>query len=365
MKLRTLAIPLVGLLGFVWVGSAQAIPAFARKYEKTCNSCHTAWPMLNKAGRLFKEAGYKFASDKDKSQTIGDIKWDSPLFSTILVARPVYKSGDTTKMRALHEVEIIAAGRMTDKFSGYFELEMEDESQTYTVVGGGGGTITIPAFNWIVMPHGAITYDLAPSAKIQMSWAPPSWADPYDTYAPNRVLTRKPNMVSDHLGGSRQTVNVFGRSGDLFYNVGVAGNAGDSEPTVSGTGAAVTSLGRIAYDVTNDVMVGAIYVADPGATGTQTGVDVQADVGKAHITAAFLNEPIGDTYHVQAAMINKDSSGKPTWVPLLSYASDNTGRTYTKAHVSYYFSSNAKGFIEALTDSGGSDKVTVQIAVAF
>ena len=59
MKIRLVAILIAGLLGFVWIGSAQAIPAFARKYEKACNSCHTAWPMLNKAGRMFKEAGYR------------------------------------------------------------------------------------------------------------------------------------------------------------------------------------------------------------------------------------------------------------------------------------------------------------------
>ena len=46
----------------VWIESASAIPAFARKYDRQCSSCHTAYPALNQVGRQFKEAGYRFES---------------------------------------------------------------------------------------------------------------------------------------------------------------------------------------------------------------------------------------------------------------------------------------------------------------
>ena len=31
----------------LWAQSAQSIPAFARKYETSCQTCHVAYPKLN------------------------------------------------------------------------------------------------------------------------------------------------------------------------------------------------------------------------------------------------------------------------------------------------------------------------------
>jgi mono/diheme cytochrome c family protein len=39
--------------------SAQAIPAFARKYNVDCTYCHTAWPQLNRTGYIFRRLGYR------------------------------------------------------------------------------------------------------------------------------------------------------------------------------------------------------------------------------------------------------------------------------------------------------------------
>ncbi|MEI6805838.1 MAG: hypothetical protein WCK49_04960 [Myxococcaceae bacterium] len=49
------------LSGFSW--NALAIPAFARKFNVTCTTCHTAFPMLNKTGRTFKERGYRLPDE--------------------------------------------------------------------------------------------------------------------------------------------------------------------------------------------------------------------------------------------------------------------------------------------------------------
>ena len=77
-------------MGIVWPDPAAAIPAFARKYEQNCTACHNVWPMLNAAGRQFKENGYKFPKDKEKAQVISDfLYWDKYFpASAILVARP-------------------------------------------------------------------------------------------------------------------------------------------------------------------------------------------------------------------------------------------------------------------------------------
>jgi len=38
---------------------AQAVPAFARKYNVDCTYCHTAWPQLNRQGYIFRRLGYR------------------------------------------------------------------------------------------------------------------------------------------------------------------------------------------------------------------------------------------------------------------------------------------------------------------
>ncbi len=45
--------------------SANAIPAFARKYGLRCSACHESWPMLNYFGQKFKDNGYQLMNDRD------------------------------------------------------------------------------------------------------------------------------------------------------------------------------------------------------------------------------------------------------------------------------------------------------------
>lgn len=57
-----------GLFLFALVGStprALAIPAFARKYQTSCTTCHSNFPELNDFGEAFKKNGFKFPKDDD------------------------------------------------------------------------------------------------------------------------------------------------------------------------------------------------------------------------------------------------------------------------------------------------------------
>jgi len=48
------------------VRDAQAIPAFARKYDFACNVCHVpSFPKLNDFGNLFKDHGYQLGTDQE------------------------------------------------------------------------------------------------------------------------------------------------------------------------------------------------------------------------------------------------------------------------------------------------------------
>ena len=59
---------------------AQAIPAFARKYDMNCMDCHTAPPILNTFGQRFLENGYQLPGTEDGGITgkkkLGDLNLD-------------------------------------------------------------------------------------------------------------------------------------------------------------------------------------------------------------------------------------------------------------------------------------------------
>jgi hypothetical protein len=46
-----------------WAAPAEAVPAFARKYQTSCTTCHTAWPALNPFGEAFRRNGFRFPGD--------------------------------------------------------------------------------------------------------------------------------------------------------------------------------------------------------------------------------------------------------------------------------------------------------------
>lgn len=65
---------------FILPDSAHAIPAFARKYNVNCNTCHTAPPILNQYGQRFLENGYQLPGTEDGGvvgkKRLGDLSLD-------------------------------------------------------------------------------------------------------------------------------------------------------------------------------------------------------------------------------------------------------------------------------------------------
>src|SRR5512143_519767 len=65
------AVAVVVLLGFA--RKADAIPAFARKYGTSCQTCHVVYPKLTPFGEAFRRNGYRFPgvdSDYVKQETV-------------------------------------------------------------------------------------------------------------------------------------------------------------------------------------------------------------------------------------------------------------------------------------------------------
>lgn len=387
MKLKTLLIPVVLSALFLTATSAQAIPAFARKYQTDCSSCHTAFPQLNAAGRAFKEDGYRFPKLKGE-KTISDFLHMDKYFpaSALLNSRPYDKkdSGDT-KNRALHEVEILVAGVLYKNVSGFFELEAEDEDTNAR-----GFEVGIP--------HAVFTYNHSPGVNLDFAWAGLLADDPYDTYQARR-LTRGTMAVADQryggaddggkFGDSRQTISVHGRPmKQLYYSVGVSGLADDSE----GVNPNVLH-GRVAFDITDDIMVGGLIVDGTCKDNAcpvdrdfdRVGLDFQADVSDFRVLAAYMqaedenaagsSSVDNDAWYVEGQYFMKDG-GRPTFVPLIrfdNYEKNDGADDYSSVtlNLSYYFTQNIRGYVEYWdqydTPSGvdGDSRLTLSVIGSF
>src|ERR1035437_7050553 len=49
----------------IWASRSYGIPAFSRKYQTSCATCHNNYPELNDFGLAFKKNGFKFPKDDE------------------------------------------------------------------------------------------------------------------------------------------------------------------------------------------------------------------------------------------------------------------------------------------------------------
>ena len=55
----------LGVFVIFTAGEALAVPAFSRQIEDDCTVCHSAFPKLNEAGRIFRDNGFRFPEDTE------------------------------------------------------------------------------------------------------------------------------------------------------------------------------------------------------------------------------------------------------------------------------------------------------------
>lgn len=145
-----------GLLVAVgWVATipdAQAVPAWARKYDTSCQTCHLAFPFLTPFGEAFRRNGHRFpeAADEDfREQSVvelgaeaykrvfPDSVWPAdlaavPAFAAVLEGQVNVVPGGVKGERAGVDFndlgagfELLAAGTIGDTISYFAELELE------------------------------------------------------------------------------------------------------------------------------------------------------------------------------------------------------------------------------------------------
>lgn len=125
---------LAGLIGIdlTWVSEADAIPAWARKYDTPCAMCHyPAVPRLNTLGHKFRQAGYRMPDEFNQEIKAGNV---SNYLSARGRGRYVFTDFEDEAQRNIsdfrwNDTTLFYAGPVGRNFSGFAELEWEAEDE--------------------------------------------------------------------------------------------------------------------------------------------------------------------------------------------------------------------------------------------
>jgi hypothetical protein len=365
----------------VFVPSAEAIPAWARKYEFACTECHTAWPKLNSYGRDFKINGYRIPGEEEAIEDMNNVIEDFLVLdksfpvTARLIMRPYDKRKDRgASIRSFHEVELMIAGRVFKSISGWLEIEAEDEEE----------------FN-VFTESGTVGFHPAEEANVVLGWAPPFWADPFDTLADGgRRMTRANKgpldlgfTVGESLGSATQQVSFYGRaSGRVFYLGGISAGGDDPEG-----GDAKDGLGRVMVQATPGVYVGGYVLAGTNETQempldySRAGFDFQIEQGRLNLYGTVLRASDdlltgGDdswTVGYVEGFYVVPMSKIPMMVPLvrIDFLDDFTDTTNLTFNLNFYLTQNLKVYGEwwqNISSPSGKDndwRFTVQVDLAI
>ncbi|MFQ5743565.1 MAG: hypothetical protein ACE5HV_08245 [Acidobacteriota bacterium] len=351
------------LLALVWVlvpvsQPAEAIPAFARKYELPCTQCHSAWPKLNAYGRDFKMNGYRIPGEAEEpgefNQEISDLLVLGKNFPITgrLVMRPFDKKKNKRfKVRSLHEMEVIIAGRVYKNVSTWLEFEGEDEEN----------------FN-LTTETGVIGWHPRKGANFVLGWASPFWADPFDTLADGgRRMTRAHKgpldlklSAREPLRKQSQWFGFYGRGLEdrVFYLGGVSSGANDPEGEDARDG-----FGRVMVEAAPGVYVGGFALAGSNETQardldfSRTGIDFQIEQGNLNLYGMIMraNDDLlaggdeSETVGYVQGFYTIPMHDKRMIVPLVRLELLNSvtgGTTNIAANLNYYFAQNGKIYFE-------------------
>ncbi len=143
-----------GALTALFPSPAAAIPAWSRKYDVGCQTCHyPAPPRLNAYGHKFRRAQYRMADEFNKE---ADVKKVGNYVAMRIRARyefddkeDGFPGGDTvTSGFKLNDATFFYAGPVAKNFSGFVELERPGDSAEVEAVVSVGGIRGKPDSFW-------------------------------------------------------------------------------------------------------------------------------------------------------------------------------------------------------------------------
>ncbi len=231
MNRRNRWLGLLTALGFLlgYIPTAQAVPAYARKHDLVCSHCHSAWPLLNKFGRTFKENGYRLDRDPEaapKGEKSPDIVLDERTtlakalpMSLRFQGRPVTKRNTDPRfdMQIIHEFELEITDSAPKDFSYYVNLEGADDAAWAVDV------VDIMA-GW--HPKEA--------ANLVAGYSRMGFADGYNTFASRRLTQDRPspNSAGFQTGyrfrDTTPFATFYGRVKGVYYSATVGTGRDDT-----------------------------------------------------------------------------------------------------------------------------------------
>jgi hypothetical protein len=260
-KVSSLALLIGTMLLIFQVPSASAVPAFARKYATSCQTCHVGFPKLNPFGEAFRLNGYRMPKEtedliKEKPVSLGadaykkmwpkaiypsDLPGNVPLAMNVKFAS-VYSSSLEDGERAVtkndfqfpQEVNLFGAGTLGEHMSFFSEL-------TYGEGADGSSETEIEHaqlhFNSVFGPEHLVNFKIgkfAPDldAGFQEMWI--STDNGIDTlFAFNPIGINGGSGLGEDTGislpGQVKGIEIYGVSNHrFFYTAGIANGLGPS-----------------------------------------------------------------------------------------------------------------------------------------
>ena len=317
-------------MGFLWgSSSAEAIPAYARKHQVACSLCHSAWPLLNEYGRVFKENGYRLEREPQAAAAEPEIELEDRLalalrlpMSFRVQGRPFVKRSTDSRfdMQVVHELEVQISDGTAGDISYFVNFEAADDA-------GWEAELAELVAGWHPRTQ----------ANIVGGFGPLTFTDPYNTFSSRRLTQDRPSpngagfQSGYRFRDETQFGSFYGRAGGLFYSAAVGTGAGDT------IGADKKDyLLRAAYDLPVGISIGAFSLTGDKELTTplrtqdysRAGADVQIERGpftanavwyKADEEAAStLASQQNNAWYVQALYV---PSMKVPVVPVVRYES--------------------------------------------
>ena len=242
---------------------AWAIPAFARKYKTSCQTCHVAFPQATPFGEAFRLNGYRFPSGGDvDAAKVEEIElgaegykkvWPEAVWPTTLTWVPpisIFMAGEATytpNTRVLDRPgtsfndlnghsEIMAGGTLGESFSYFVEFEFATSPEN------GDDVLTEGAGAEIAVERTFVIY--RPLEKPLLNFKIGLFEPGISNVAAARRLTRstylltkegRPGQNNFSTDDANRGIEAFGvtGSGRLLYNLGVIEGNRDAPTALS------------------------------------------------------------------------------------------------------------------------------------
>jgi len=134
-QLYILSLFLILLLQIVFPPPAEAIPAFARKYNLSCVACHAAFPRLNEFGQNFSDSNLRLPNWREGTVDTGDERLALPSYAPFAIRAQAFGqarrgksidpvSGATEQARSDFQtpylIKFLASAPLSEHISYYF-----------------------------------------------------------------------------------------------------------------------------------------------------------------------------------------------------------------------------------------------------